>query len=215
MKKSLCKYIEYTNLNPKMNLKDLKSLIRVAKERQYRSVVIPYFFCGAAKNLVKDSDVKVVTVFGFPFDMYNQSILTTHKSDYEELDIVIPINLYYYNYPPKLNGIEAFLIQVKKLVPDKKLKLIIETAMMRAKPKQIKELCKLSKDYIDVIKTNTGLIKRKNINELYEDVTLIKKYWKKEVKAAGGIHTLEETKELIKLGVDYIGCSSDVLKEEK
>ena len=214
-KKPLCKYIEFTNLNPRMELKDLKSLIRAAKERQYRSVVIPYFFCSTAKNLVKDSDIKVVTVFGFPFDMYTQSILTVHKNDYNELDIVIPINLYYYNNPPKLKGIEAFLIQIKKLIPDKKLKFIIETALMRAKPKQIKELCKLSKDYVDCLKTNTGLIKRKSIDDLYEDIRLIRKYWKKEIKAAGGIKDLETVKELIKLGVDYIGCSSDVLKKEK
>ena len=210
-KKPINEYVEYTNLNPKMELKNLKNLVRVAKERKYRSIVIPYFFCGTAKTLVKGSDIKVVTVFGFPFDMYTQTILTTHKDDYDELDIVIPINLYYYNYPPKMNGIKAFFMQIKKLIPDKKLKLIIETAMMRDKPKQIKELCIASRDYIDVIKTNTGLIKRKSINDLYEDVKLIKKHWKKEVKAAGGIKTLEQVKELIKLGVDYVGTSADIL----
>ena len=83
--------------------------------------------------------------------------------------------------------------------------------MMENNEEQTKLACNLAnKCKIDVIKTNTGLIKRETFGSLIRDIKLIKKYWKGEIKAAGGIRKLDEVKELLKIGVNYIGTSSDI-----
>jgi len=213
------KLIEYTNLNPALNSKEIKEFTLLAAERQYRSVVLTYNCCSVAKKLVDQNNLnlKVVTVLGFPFDRYNRDILQFYNKFYDEIDVLIPIHLYYYNYPPFLNEIEKLLKTIRSSLPNKRVKFIIETTLMRDKPRQIKELCKLAKKCgVDVIKTCSGLFKVPNrtFQNLVEEVNLIKKYWKKGIKASGGIKTRDEVKQLAKLGVKYIGTSTDIFKEK-
>ena len=223
---SIDKRIEYTQLKLSITSKEIKKIVDLAAKRNYRSVVLSFPNIRVAKNRVanKKYDLKVVTVFGFPSDSYNYSIISTLKNDFDELDMVLPIQQYYYSYPPYLDKIKKFIIHVKrqlteniiknnkKIITQKPLKLIIETSLMRSKVMQIKELCKLAKECgVDVIKTNTGLIKRNKPEDLLEDIQLIKKYWNKDIKASGGIKDLEYAKKLIALGASYIGTSTDIL----
>jgi deoxyribose-phosphate aldolase len=219
------KYIEYTNLKAKARSKEILQFVDIAGERNYRSVVVTYNNAGLAKRHIekKKYDLKVVTVMGFPSDNYSSSILEdVYKDDYDELDFVIPVNDYYYNYPPYLNRIESYLKHLKSCLTSdilgidgnkigKPIKFIIETALMRAKDMQIKELCDLAKRCeINVIKTNTGLIKRANFKDLIDDVTIIQKYWNGDIKASGGIKSLADVEVLVKAGVTLIGTSTDV-----
>ena len=221
--------IEYTNLNPRLTSKEIKHVVDLAASRKYRSVVLTYNNISVAKNLISKNkyDLKVVTVYGFPFDQYSPSILTDYKDFYDELDVVLPIQEYYFNYPPYLDIIANFLKVVKEKLStgivsinnkqiSKTIKLIIETPLMRAKDTQIKELCKLAKDVgIDVIKTCTGLRRYKSINSLVNDVHIIRKYWKGSIKASGGIRTIQDCQKLIKVGATLIGTSSDILASTK
>lgn len=217
-------YIEYTNLNMNLTSKEVKKFIDVAAERKYRSVVLTYNNIGLATNYIKSKkyDLKVVTVIGFPSDKYKFSILDDCKDEFDEIDLVLPIQDYYYSYPPYYDRIEKVIIFVKDKLTgtivdaqgkkvSKPLKLIIETTLMRAKPVQIEELCKLAKKCgVDCIKTNTGLIKRKGFEDLLEDIKLIKKNWRGEIKASGGIYTQDDAEILIKAGVTLIGTSKDI-----
>ena len=212
------KLIEFTNLNPSLNSKEIKEFVLLAAKRQYRSVVLTYNCCSVAKKIITQNNLnlKVVTVFGFPFDRYNRDILASYNKFYDEIDVLIPIHLYYYNYPPFLNDIERLLRTVRAYLPDKTIKFIIETTLMRDKSKQIRELCKLAKKCnIDVIKTCSGLMRVPNrtFQDLLDEIKLIKKYWKKDIKASGGIRTIDEVKQLAKLGVKYIGTSTDIFKD--
>lgn len=220
--------IEYTNLTFDLKSKAIKKFVDTAAMRGYRSVVLTYNNVGLAKRYIqqKGYDLLVVTVMGFPSDNYSLSILDdAYKYDYDELDLVLPINEYYYSYPPYLDKIEKFIKFVKKSLTSellgannrkicKPVKLIIETALMRDKEHQIKELCSLAKRCdIDAIKTNTGLIKRAHPDDLLEDVRIIKKYWKKDIKASGGIKTLEQAEKLVKAGATLIGTSTDLYEK--
>jgi deoxyribose-phosphate aldolase len=210
------KHIEYTNLKPKAKLKEIKKFIKTAIERKYRSVVLPYYWLHQAQKQLKNTDIRKVTVFGFPFDRYTKSIITDFVDDYDELDIVLPLLIYYKVAKPKIKEIKQLLKNVQKKIEGKKTKLIIETALMKDKEKQIKELCEIVEECkIDVVKTNTGLFKRKRFEELEEDVKIIKKYWNGEIKASGGINTLNKAKRLIDLGANYIGTSADLLGAAK
>lgn len=221
-------YIEYTNLKMNLPSKEVKRFIDTAAERGYRSVVLTYNNIGLAKSYInrKGYDLKVVTVLGFPSDNYKFSILDDYKNDFDELDIVLPIQDYYYSYPPYYEKIEKILKFVKEKMTgtllnargkkiSKPLKLIIETAMMRAKPMQIKELCEMAKKCgVNCIKTNTGLIKRKGFEDLVEDINLIKKNWKGEIKASGGIYKKDDAEILVKAGATLIGTSKDICAPE-
>jgi len=216
---NLRKYIEYTNLNPSLTSKEVKQFVLTAAQRGYRSVVLSYNNCTIAKQIIqqKNLDLKVVTVYGFPFDRYKSDVITVYSPFYDEIDVLIPINLYYFSNPPYLDRIETLLKQVKTILPDKVVKFIIETTLMRDKQKQIKELCNLAKQCnVDVIKTCSGLIKppTRTFQTLVEEIKLIKKYWKKDIKASGGIRTKEQVEKLVKLGVNYIGTSTDIFKNE-
>lgn len=205
--------IEFTRLDPHLRSKQIKRIIDLAALRNYRAIVLPYNKAGLARDYIdkKKYDLKIVTVWGFPFDKYNMNVIRSYKDWYDELDILIPIKDFYQENPPKLDTIEKILKFVREALPNKKLKLIIETLMMENNEKQTKLACDLAKKCkIDVIKTNTGLIKRDTFNSLIRDIKLIKKYWKGEIKAAGGIRKLDEVKELLKLKVNYIGTSSDI-----
>ena len=207
------KTIEFTRLDPYLRSKQIKRIIDLADLRKYRSIVLPYNKVGLARDYIdkKKYDLKIVTVWGFPFDKYNMNVIRAYKNWYDELDMLIPIKDFYQENPPKLDTIEKILNFVREALPNKKLKLIIETLMMENKEKQTELACNLAKKCkIDVIKTNTGLIKRETFGSLIRDIKLIKKYWKGEIKAAGGIRKLDEVKELLKIGVNYIGTSSDI-----
>jgi deoxyribose-phosphate aldolase len=218
------KMIEYTKLNPTMTSKQVKIEVDLAALRGYRSIVLTYQNIGLARSYIRQKgyDLKVVVVLGFPSDNYNFGMLKTFKNDYDEVDMVLPIQDYYFSYPPYLDKIEATIKYVKKEMESdvlamngkpfvKGFKLILETAYMRAKDMQVKELCELAKKCeVNVIKTNTGLIQRKGFEDLLEDVNTIKKYWQGDIKASGGIKKLEDAEILIKAGATLIGTSSDL-----
>jgi deoxyribose-phosphate aldolase len=224
------KHIEFTNLNMRATSKEITKMVNLAAERGYRAVVLTHNNVGLAKRHIskRGYDLKAVTVMGFPSDNYSDRIVhEDYTSEYDELDIVMPIQDYYYNYPPYLDRIESFLNYIKgKLEGEilgsdgkkthKPIKLIVETALMRAKDMQIKELCELAKKCdINVIKTNTGLIKREKFQDLLEDVQIIKKYWRGDIKASGGIKTKESAAALIAVGATLIGTSNDLCAPEE
>lgn len=214
---NIAKVIEYTNLNPSLRSKEIKKFVKTAVKRGYRSVVLTYNNLLVARQFIQSNnyDLKIVTVFGFPFDRYNPGILDSYKNLYDDIDILIPINLYYYNNPPFMNHIERLLKTAREKLPNKTIKFIIETTLMRDKNKQIKELCRLAKRCkVDVIKTCSGLIRNpfRRFEDLEEEIKIIKKYWRGPIKASGGIRTKEEVEKLVKLGVKLIGTSTDILK---
>jgi len=217
--KEFSEYIEYTNLNHTLNAKQIKEVVQTALDRKYGAVVLPFNCISIAKKmcekttLFKERKIRIATVYGFPFDKYDESIVTTLRNEYTDLDMVFPVQMYYYNNPPFLKEIKEILVDVRKKVPTKKFKLILETQLMRDKENQIKELAAIA-EYVgvDVLKTSTGMIKRKEnaFEELVDSVKIIKKYWGGQIKASGGIRTKEEAQQLIDAGADFIGTSKEL-----
>jgi deoxyribose-phosphate aldolase len=94
---------------------------------------------------------------------------------------------------------------VRDACEGKILKVIIETCLLTEEEKI--RLCSIvSESGADYIKTSTGFSK---YGATREDVALLKKYsYGIKVKAAGGIKSVEDAVDFIKLGADRLGTSS-------
>ena len=100
-----------------------------------------------------------------------------------------------------------------KVCGDKCLKVIIETCLLTEDEK--KTMCRIvSAAGADYIKTSTGF---SNAGATHDDIKLFKKYVSPSVKikAAGGIHTLEDAAEFLSEGADRLGTSAIVGIAEK
>ncbi|HFC2905983.1 TPA: deoxyribose-phosphate aldolase, partial [Neisseria gonorrhoeae] len=128
----LNKYIDHTNLSPSATSKDIDKLIQEAIKYDFKSVCIAPSYVKYAKEALKNSDVLVCTVIGFPLGynatsvkVYETKIAVEHGAD--EIDMVINVGRFkdgQYEYV--LNEIKA----IKEACNGKTLKVIVETALL-------------------------------------------------------------------------------------
>lgn len=207
----LNKYIDHTNLAPSATFKDIDKLIDEAKKYNFKSVCIAPSFIKYAKEALKETDVLVCTVIGFPLGynatsvkVYETKIAVEHGAD--EIDMVINIGRFKdQQYEYVLNEIKA----IKEACNGKLLKVIIETALLTtaeiAKATEI-----VMQSGAEYIKTSTGFSYR---GASFDDVKTMKSVCgdKLLIKAAGGIKSKEDAEEMIKLGASRLGTSKSIL----
>ena len=66
MDMELSKLIDHTLLKPDATEKDIKTLCEEAEEYDFASVCVNPFYVKIANQILKETDVKVCTVIGFP-----------------------------------------------------------------------------------------------------------------------------------------------------
>lgn len=180
------------------------------------SACIPASFVKRAKEYVGDR-LKICTVIGFPNGYSTTAVKCFETEDAvkngaDEIDMVINIgDLKDHKDEDVLNEIKA----VKEACHGKLLKVIIETCLLTEDEKI--RMCKIvSLSGAEFIKTSTGF---STAGATKEDIELFSKYVDPHVKikAAGGIASLEDAEDFIKLGADRLGTSRIVriVKEEK
>ncbi|AJD27287.1 deoxyribose-phosphate aldolase [Clostridium botulinum] len=206
----LSKYIDHTLLKPQATEKDILKLIEEAKTYDFASVCVnPSWVKIAHKNL-KDTDVKVCTVVGFPLGatstaskVYETKVAIEDGAD--EIDMVISVGQL------KSGNDKYVKEEIKKIVEaskDKLVKVIIETCLLTEEEKV--KACTLAKEAgADYVKTSTGF---STGGAKPEDIKLMRETVGKDmgVKASGGIHTKEEMEAMIKNGATRIGASCGV-----
>lgn len=206
----LNKYIDHTNLSPSAKSKDIDKLIQEAIKYDFKSVCIAPSYVKYAKEALKNSDVLVCTVIGFPLGynatsvkVYETKIAVEHGAD--EIDMVINVGRFkdgQYEYV--LNEIKA----IKEACNGKTLKVIVETALLtKAELIKITEL--VMQSGADFIKTSTGFSYR---GASFEDIQTMKETCgdKLLIKASGGIKNLADAQEMIRLGANRLGMSKSV-----
>ncbi|AIU34109.1 deoxyribose-phosphate aldolase [Metamycoplasma hominis] len=206
----LNKYIDHTNLSPSATSKDIDKLIQEAIKYDFKSVCIAPSYVKYAKEALKNSDVLVCTVIGFPLGynatsvkVYETKIAVEHGAD--EIDMVINVGRFkdgQYEYV--LNEIKA----IKEACNGKTLKVIVETALLtKAELIKITEL--VMQSGADFIKTSTGFSYR---GASFEDIQTMKETCgdKLLIKASGGIKNLADAQEMIRLGANRLGMSKSV-----
>ena len=212
----LNKYIDHTNLKKDATSEDIMKLCDEAIKYHFQAVCVYPYYVKAVKEYLKDSNVEVCTVIGFP-----NGASTTNVKVYEaidavdsganEIDMVINICALKnkdYDY------IKQEINEVRDAIAGKTLKVIIEECLLTDEEIiKMTEIC--NETYVNFIKTSTGFDKH---GATIHTVELINKYKNDllEVKASGGIKTLKQAEEFINLGVTRIGTSNavEIMKEE-
>ncbi len=205
----LNRYLESTLLKPTMTDKDVDILIADAIAEQFVGVCVPTFWVKKTKRELKDQDIQVVTVIGFPFGFEDTATKVAEtreaiKQGADELDLVWSQTAFHSGMSwPKIE-----IAQIAKICheEERSLKVIIETAYLNAQ--QIREACLICQDAgADFVKTSTGYAPA---GAKVEDILLMRETLPSIVgiKASGGIKTLDFALELIAAGADRIGTSS-------
>ena len=216
------KYIDNTTLKAMAQKEEIKKLCDEAKEYKFYSVCVNGSNVAYAYEQVKDSDVKVAAVVGFPLGaMSMEAKIFESKKAIEdgasEIDMVINIGALKdkdYDY------VEKEISEIKKEIGNNILKVIIETCYLTDDEKI--KACELSvAAKADFVKTSTGF---GTGGATFEDVKLMKEVVgnKAQVKASGGVKNFKTVKKYIELGATRLGTSSGIeiikgieIKDEK
>ena len=204
--KKILSYADHTQLAQTGTWEDIKRLIDEAAEAKTASVCIPASYVKRAKEYAGDK-VAICTVIGFPngYSTKEVKVFETEdaiKNGADEIDMVININeLKNKNYDYVLEEMK----EIKKACGDKILKVIIETALLTEEEKI--KMCELvSESGAEFIKTSTGFASG---GATFEDVKLFADHVADhvQIKAAGGISSLEDAQKFIDLGATRLGTS--------
>ena len=204
----LNKYIDHTNLKADATIRDIEKLCDEAVKYKFASVCVSPYYVPLAHELLEDSNVNVCTVIGFPLGQNTTSTkayeaIEAINNGADEIDMVINIAALKnedYDY------VKEEIEEIRDSIDGKVLKVIIETCYLTQKEiTKMTEIC--NKTFVNFIKTSTGFGSRgaslddlKIINESKNEIL--------EIKASGGIKTLEDAEKFIEAGATRIGTSA-------
>ena len=204
---NILRHCDHTELKQIATIDDIKALIDDAIKYNTASVCIPPCYVKEAVEYA-NGKMPICTVIGFP-NGYNSTeikLIETKEAllkGAEEIDMVINVGgLKKGNTEYVLNEIKT----LKQAVGNKILKVIIETCLLTEEEKIT--MCRLVTEAgADYIKTSTGFSKG---GATFEDVALFAKYVgpNVKIKAAGGIHSLEDAQHFLDLGASRLGTSA-------
>jgi deoxyribose-phosphate aldolase len=210
--KSLARMIDHTLLKPDATADQIAQLCFEARKYHFASVCVNPTNVKLCADLLKGTDVKVCTVIGFPLGATSTEVKAFETQNAidngaTEIDMVINIGA----LKAGDNDLVARDIREVVKVAHKSgaiVKVIIETALLTDEEKVVASL--LAKEAgADFVKTSTGF---SGGGATVHDVALMRKAVGPElgVKAAGGIHSQEEAKQMIAAGATRLGASAGV-----
>lgn len=205
------KLIDHTALKPNTNKESILKLIAEAKTYDFASVCVNPCWVALAHQELKNTDVKVCTVIGFPLGANTTEVKVFETKDAiekgaQEIDMVINIAML---KDKEYDYVEKEIHQIVEAAKDKAIvKVIIETCLLTDEEKI--KACELSqKAGADFVKTSTGF---STGGATVHDIALMRKAVGAEmgVKASGGVHTHEEALAMVEAGATRIGASAGV-----
>jgi deoxyribose-phosphate aldolase len=203
-------YIDHTLLSATATERDIIDHCNQAKEHRFYSVCINSCYVPLAKQLLKDSNVKICTVVGFPLGATSTQTKVFEAKQAindgaHEIDMVMNLGVF-----KSKNYVEVFkdIKDVKTAIGKTPLKVIIEISEL-SKNGIVKasEICLDAK--VDFVKTSTGFTKS---GTTLTAVKIIRKTVRNncKIKASGGISDYETARKYIDIGVERIGTSKGV-----
>ncbi len=202
----ILKKCDHTLLGQTATWADIQAICDDGMKYSTASVCIPAAYVKQAKDYVGDK-LAICTVIGFPNGYATTAAKCFMASDAvangaDEVDMVINIG---WAKDGKWAEITEEIAAIKEACDGRILKVIIETCLLTDEEKI--QLCKCVSDSgADYIKTSTGFSKA---GATFADVELFAKHVAPHVKikAAGGISSIEDAEEFIRLGADRLGTS--------
>jgi deoxyribose-phosphate aldolase len=205
-------YIDHTLLKPEATKEQIAKLCQEAIQYQFKAVCVNPTHVSFCHNILKDCEVKVCTVIGFPLGASRSEVKafeaqTAINEGADEIDMVLNIGaLIEGNLELVENDIKAVAVVCKN--HQILLKVIFETCLLNNE--QIIKACEASlKAGADFVKTSTGF---STGGATLEHVSLMKKTVgdKLQVKASGGVRDLETAMAMIAAGATRLGTSSGI-----
>jgi deoxyribose-phosphate aldolase len=210
--KSLGRMIDHTLLKPDATADMIAQLCFEARKYHFASVCVNPTHVKLCAELLRDTDVKVCTVIGFPLGATSTEVKVFEtknalENGATEIDMVINIGAL------KAGDTELLARDIREVVAvahdaGALVKVIIETALLTDEEKTV--ACLLAKEAgADFVKTSTGF---SGGGATVHDVALMRRAVGPElgVKASGGIRTHEDAEQLVAAGATRLGASAGV-----
>lgn len=217
--KQLASLINYTNLNNMISESEMKEFLEKAKELNFHSVVISPTYVPLAKETLKDTEIKIGSVVGFPLGFEDTESKVAEAKELiekgaDEIEAVINLN---YLKDEKYDLLENEIRQLKDAVGDRILKIIIETKALEDYEKA--NAAKATQTAgADFVKTSTGFMSPNHIFENVNDINIIQKYAPKiKIELYGGIDEYKFANQVLTGGADLIGSNKgyEIVKRYK
>ncbi|MBO6014277.1 MAG: deoxyribose-phosphate aldolase [Oscillospiraceae bacterium] len=197
---------DHTLLRTDCTSEEIRTLCDEAIRFSCASVCIPPCHVAGAKRYAGER-LKICTVIGFPNGYMTTAAKAFEAGDAvkngaDEIDMVINLSMV---KDKAWDAVKNDILAVRRATQGHVLKVIIECCLLTDEEKV--KLCGIvSECKADFIKTSTGFSKG---GATPEDVALMRQYSAPEVKvkAAGGIGSLEDAEEFIRLGAERLGTS--------
>jgi deoxyribose-phosphate aldolase len=213
----LAKMIDHSLLMPTMTTDELEAGCRLALEYDVASVCILPYYLRRCADLLAGSTVKASTTIGFPHGGHTTAIKQAEAERAladggQELDMVVNISKVLSGDWDYVRDDIRAVIEVTHAA-DQKVKVIFENCYLSDEQKiRLCEICTELK--ADWVKTSTGY---GSGGATTEDLQLMVQHTSDavQVKAAGGVRTLDRLIEVRRLGVTRAGASrtKDILDE--
>lgn len=212
---NIADYIDFAILQPTATRKDVEDGCRVAIQYNFPTVCVYPSAVKVATELLHNSKTKVATVIGFPSGgTTNGCKLFEAQEAVEngarELDVVINLGWL------KEGNSELIYQEIASIVEETgvEIKAILETGILTPTEKRLAaEICMDAG--ATFLKTSTGWFGGATV----EDVSFLYQITKGrvQIKASGGIRTLEDGINLINAGATRLGTSRgiDLVKQQK
>jgi deoxyribose-phosphate aldolase len=209
--RKLAGMIDHTLLKPEATVEQIGNLCREAVEFQFKSVCINPFWVSLAAQVLKNTEVSVGTVIGFPLGAVSvaskvQEAREAVENGAVEIDMVINIGALksrqletvHKDIQAVVNAVSGFAL----------VKVILETCFLSLEEKITG--CKLAMEAgAHFVKTSTGF---GPAGALVEDIILLRRTVGPNmgVKASGGIRDFETALAMIQAGANRIGTSAGI-----
>lgn len=218
----IAKMIDHSLLHPTMTDADILSDLKIAKQCNVATACVKPYLIPLAKRELAGSDVQVCPVIGFPHGNSTTEIKVTEaiaavEAGGTEIDMVI-------NIGKALGGdweyVSHEIDAINRAVVNRGaiLKVIFENDYLQSQ--HIIHLCKIcTKLDVAFVKTSTGygFVKQSDGSYNYlgatiRDLKLMREHSgsKVQIKAAGGVRTLDDLLHVMSIGVTRIGATATI-----
>lgn len=214
---ALAKMIDHSLLRPDATEEEIIRFCEESRREHFATVMVYPCWLPVAARCLRDSDVKLGTVIGFPFGATSthckvfeaKQALAAHAS---ELDMVINIGAL------KSGNLDCVRRDIEEVVTASELagltadgeevliKVILETGYTTRDEQE--KVCRMVQEArAHFVKTSTGFGPR---GATVDDIKFLRQAVGRDIgiKAAGGIRTYKQALEFINAGADRIGTSS-------
>lgn len=204
------KLFDHTILKADARKEEVAAICAQAKEYGFMSVCVNSYYTAFVADQLKDTDVKVCTVIGFPLGQMSTAAKVAETGlavadGAQEIDMVINVGAL---KDQDYDWVLADIREVKKACGNALLKVIIETCLLTDEEKV--KACELAKEVgADYVKTSTGF---STGGATREDVALMRKTVGDTmgVKASGGIRNKETARAMVEAGASRLGTSATI-----